>query len=107
MAAPPANRATIAMVALFMGSPWFGRGRGPAVGRHLAKRKLNPSSTGGQRWRASVLDNPILAPAMANPIIAPLVGYASRLRFPTLFKITLGLMLLSWLLPDPLPFLDE
>lgn len=44
---------------------------------------------------------------MANPIIAPIVGYASRLRFPTLFKITLGLMLLSWLLPDPLPFLDE
>jgi hypothetical protein len=44
---------------------------------------------------------------MANPIIAPIVGYASRLRFPTLFKITVGLMLLSWLLPDPLPFLDE
>ena len=44
---------------------------------------------------------------MANPIIAPVVAYASRLRFPTLFKITLGLMLLSWLLPDPLPFLDE
>jgi hypothetical protein len=54
-----------------------------------------------------VIDNTILAPAMANPLIAPLVGYASRLRFPTLFKITLGLMLLSWLLPDPLPFLDE
>jgi hypothetical protein len=44
---------------------------------------------------------------MDNPIIAPVVAYASRLRFPTLFKITLGLMLLSWLLPDPLPFLDE
>jgi Family of unknown function (DUF6116) len=46
-------------------------------------------------------------PAMPNPIVAPVLAYASRLRFPTLFKITLGLMLLSWLLPDPLPFLDE
>jgi hypothetical protein len=45
--------------------------------------------------------------AMANPLSAPLVAYASRLRFPTLFKITLGLMVLSWLLPDPIPFLDE
>jgi hypothetical protein len=54
-----------------------------------------------------VIDIAILMPAMANPIIAPVVAYASRLRFPTLFKITLGLMLLSWLLPDPLPFLDE
>jgi hypothetical protein len=44
---------------------------------------------------------------MANPLTAPLLAYASRLRFPTLFKITLGLFALSWLLPDPLPFVDE
>ncbi|MDY0021348.1 DUF6116 family protein [Arenimonas caeni] len=44
---------------------------------------------------------------MPNPLTAPLVGYASKLRFPTLLKITLVLMLLSWLLPDPIPFLDE
>lgn len=44
---------------------------------------------------------------MANPLTAPLVGFASKLRFPTLFKITLALMLLSWLLPDPIPFVDE
>ncbi|HLS83269.1 MAG TPA: DUF6116 family protein [Arenimonas sp.] len=37
-----------------------------------------------------------------------MVGFASRLRFPTLFKITLVLMLISWLWPfDPVPFLDE
>jgi hypothetical protein len=44
---------------------------------------------------------------MANPITGPVVGFASRLRFPTLFKVTAVLMLLSWLLPDPIPFLDE
>jgi len=44
---------------------------------------------------------------MANPLSAPIVAFASRLRFPTLFKITLALMVLSWLLPDPIPFLDE
>ena len=45
---------------------------------------------------------------MAHPLTGPLVGFASRLRFPTLFKITVGLMLVSWLWPfDPIPFIDE
>jgi hypothetical protein len=44
---------------------------------------------------------------MAHPLTGPLVAFASRLRFPTLFKITLALMLVSWLLPDPVLFLDE
>jgi hypothetical protein len=44
---------------------------------------------------------------MAHPLSGPLVAFASRLRFPTLFKITLALMLVSWLLPDPVLFLDE
>ena len=44
---------------------------------------------------------------MPNPLTGPIVAYASRLRFPTLFKITLGLMVLSWLVPDPILFLDE
>lgn len=45
---------------------------------------------------------------MPHPLTGPLVGFASRLRFPTLFKITLGLMLVSWLWPfDPIPFIDE
>ena len=45
---------------------------------------------------------------MPNPLTGPLVAYASRLRFPTLFKITAVLMLISWLWPfDPIPFIDE
>lgn len=45
---------------------------------------------------------------MSHPLTGPLVGFASRLRFPTLFKITLALMLVSWLWPfDPIPFIDE
>lgn len=44
---------------------------------------------------------------MPHPITGPLTAFASRLRHPTLFKITVGLMLLSWLLPDPIPFIDE
>lgn len=44
---------------------------------------------------------------MPSPVTAPLVGFASKLRYPTLFKLTLALMLVSWLLPDPIPFLDE
>lgn len=45
---------------------------------------------------------------MANPFTAPVVGWASRLRFPTLFKLTVALMLISWLWPfDPIPFIDE
>lgn len=45
---------------------------------------------------------------MPHPLTGPVVGFASRLRFPTLFKITVVLMLVSWLWPfDPVPFLDE
>lgn len=45
---------------------------------------------------------------MTHPLTGPLVGFASRLRFPTLFKITIALMLVSWLWPfDPIPFIDE
>lgn len=45
---------------------------------------------------------------MPNPLTGPFVAYASRLRFPTLFKVTVALMLVSWLWPfDPIPFIDE
>ena len=45
---------------------------------------------------------------MPNPLTAPLVQFASRLKYPTLFKITVGLMLVSWLWPfDPIPLIDE
>lgn len=42
-----------------------------------------------------------------NPLAA-LADYAAKLRFPTLFKITLLLAMVSWLWPfDPIPFIDE
>ncbi|WP_374602468.1 DUF6116 family protein [Arenimonas sp.] len=44
---------------------------------------------------------------MPHPLTGPLTAFAARLRFPTLFKLTLALMLVSWLLPDPIPFIDE
>lgn len=45
---------------------------------------------------------------MPHPITAPLVAWLSRLRHPTLFKITVVLLLVSWLWPfDPIPFIDE
>ncbi|MGS1078788.1 DUF6116 family protein [Pseudoxanthomonas beigongshangi] len=47
---------------------------------------------------------------MANPLLLPVLEWARKLRYPTLFKITAGLFTLSVLLPpgiDPIPFLDE
>ncbi|KLD76865.1 hypothetical protein FZ025_16820 [Xanthomonas hyacinthi] len=44
---------------------------------------------------------------MPNPIMLPLLRWAGKLRYPTLFKLTAGLFVLSVLLPDPLTFIDE
>lgn len=44
---------------------------------------------------------------MSNPATGPIMGYASQLRFPTLFFITLGLWAMNMIIPDPLPFIDE
>jgi hypothetical protein len=44
---------------------------------------------------------------MSNPLTGPFLAYAARLRFPTLFKITLGVFLLDLLIPDFIPFADE
>ncbi len=45
---------------------------------------------------------------MPHPLTGPALGFASRLRHPTLFKLTVALMLVSWLWPfDPIPFIDE
>jgi len=44
---------------------------------------------------------------MTNPLTGPFLAYAARLRFPTLFKITLGVFLLDLLIPDFIPFADE
>lgn len=44
---------------------------------------------------------------MPSPLLAPLIAFARRLRYPTLFKITAALFALTLLVPDPLPFIDE
>lgn len=44
---------------------------------------------------------------MANPLLAPILGFASRLRFPTLFMVVAGLFLFDLVIPDFIPFLDE
>jgi hypothetical protein len=44
---------------------------------------------------------------MSNPLTGPFLAYSSRLRFPTLFKVTLALFLIDVLIPDFIPFADE
>jgi hypothetical protein len=44
---------------------------------------------------------------MPSPLLAPVIAFARRLRYPTLFKITAALFALTLLVPDPLPFVDE
>jgi Family of unknown function (DUF6116) len=42
---------------------------------------------------------------MANPLLTPILGFASRLRFPTLFKIVAALFIIDLVTPDLIPFL--
>lgn len=44
---------------------------------------------------------------MANPLLLPLLAWARRLKYPTLFKVTAALFVLSVLVPDPIPMVDE
>lgn len=44
---------------------------------------------------------------MPNPILLPILEWARKLRYPTLFKITAALFLLSVIFPDPIPFVEE
>lgn len=44
---------------------------------------------------------------MASPLLLPLLGWARKLRYPTLFKITAALFALTLVFPDPVPFVDE
>ena len=44
---------------------------------------------------------------MPNVFSLGLLGWAGKLRFPTLFALTAILFVVSLLLPDPIPFLDE
>lgn len=40
-------------------------------------------------------------------MLTPFMEWARKLRYPTLFKLTAGLFVISMLLPDPIPFIDE
>jgi len=40
-------------------------------------------------------------------LLAPLVRWASRRRFPVLLALLLALLAVDFALPDPLPFVDE
>lgn len=44
---------------------------------------------------------------MRKLIIAPLIAYLTRLRFPVLFGITAELFVLDFFIPDAIPFVDE
>lgn len=44
---------------------------------------------------------------MANPLLLPLLNWARKLRYPTLFKLTAALFALTLFVPDPVPFVDE
>jgi hypothetical protein len=44
---------------------------------------------------------------MPSPILAPLLAFAGRLRFRTLFLLTAALFAIDTVVPDPIPFVDE
>ena len=44
---------------------------------------------------------------MPNPILLPLLGWARRLRYPTLFKLTALVFVINVFVPDIIPFVDE
>ncbi len=44
---------------------------------------------------------------MYKLIIAPLIAYLAKLRFPALFAITAVLFILDFFIPDVIPFIDE
>jgi hypothetical protein len=44
---------------------------------------------------------------MANPLVAPLLGFLGRLSYPKLFLLTAGLFVVDFFVPDFIPFADE
>ena len=51
-------------------------------------------------------EDPVMS-APRNALIAPLLAYASRLRFPWLFGIMLVLFVVNLFVVDPIPLVDE
>ena len=46
-------------------------------------------------------------PPMANPLLAPLFNFFSRLSYPRLFALTAALFAFDVVIPDFVPFADE
>lgn len=44
---------------------------------------------------------------MASPLVAPILGFLSRLSFPRLFLLAASLWALDMVVPDFIPFIDE
>ena len=44
---------------------------------------------------------------MANPLVAPILGFLGRLSFPRLFVIAAALWAVDMVVPDFIPFVDE
>ena len=44
---------------------------------------------------------------MANPLLAPLLGFFGKLSYPRLFALTAALFALDVVIPDVIPFADE
>jgi hypothetical protein len=44
---------------------------------------------------------------MSNPMLAPVLAFLGRLKYPQLFKLTAALFVLDLLIPDLIPFADE
>ncbi len=44
---------------------------------------------------------------MANPLLAPLLGFFGKLSYPRLFALTAALFALDVVTPDLVPFADE
>lgn len=44
---------------------------------------------------------------MANPLLAPLMGFLGRLSYPRLFVLTATLFALDLIIPDFIPLADE
>jgi hypothetical protein len=44
---------------------------------------------------------------MPSPLVAPLLSFLGRLKYPQLFKLTALLFLVDLVVPDMIPFVDE
>ena len=44
---------------------------------------------------------------MANPLLAPVLGFLGRLSYPRLFVITAALFVIDLIIPDFIPLADE